>query len=88
MTYAALYTLQAFTPLSTRRALLEQRFGAGFRCSCPRCVAEERHPAIATAIEVAYDTAQKLSEDWVAAYDSSDAAAAAAVRDKIKVSDG
>ena len=77
---------QAFTPLSTRRALLEQKFGEGFCCGCSRCKAEERHPSVASAVEKAYDTAQKLSEAWVEAHDNSDSAAAGAVRDQIKVS--
>lgn len=74
--------MQAFTPLSTRRALIEEKYG--FRCACPRCTAEERNPEVRKAVEDAYVTAQNLSEAWVAAHDASDAAAAATVREQIK----
>ena len=74
--------MQAFTPLATRRALIEKKYG--FRCACPRCAAEERNPEVCKAVEDAYVTAQNLSEAWVAAHDSSDTSAAAAVRDQIK----
>ena len=76
--------MQVFTPLSTRRALLEAKFGDGFRCGCPRCTIEEKHPEVSSAVEAAYETSQKLSEKWVAAHDSSDAAAAAEVRQTIR----